>query len=213
LHRSLIGPAMFIGLTLCSSLTLASEYCNQRDDELIENARKSGTLVEGPNGLRDSILVQDGMWFGMNYPRQIAFMQSFECSVAGLSGKHLLVMDVRSLATGKLLATWFAGTLKPTEAPPTEEPQAPTNPGAPEGAEDENRVGLTGEKPCFKNTLDECNRRSPGSPISCICYANAMADDVSIKELKEITAPANREAGMTALRPKIEAAAKRCQTN
>jgi hypothetical protein len=216
---TLIGPAMFVGLTLCPSLAAASEYCTkeqyQHDNELIENARKSGTLVEGPKGLRDSILVQEGMWFGMNYPQQIAFMQSFECSIAGLSGKHLLVMDVRSLATGNLLATWFAGTLKPTEALPTEESQAPTNPGASEGAEDENHVGLTGEARAafIKNTLDECNKRSTGSPLSCSCYANAMADNVSIKELKEITVPANREAAMSALRPKLEAAAKHCRTN
>jgi hypothetical protein len=40
-----------------------------------------------------------------------------------------------------------------------------------------------------------------------------MADSVSIKELKETSAPANREAAMIALRPKIDAAAKRCLTN
>ena len=62
-------------------------------------------LVKGPKGLRDSILVQEGMWFEMNYPKQIAFMQSFECSLAGGSNKQLLYMDVKSLATGNLLAT------------------------------------------------------------------------------------------------------------
>ena len=109
--------AVCLGLTLVSSAA-ASEYCTKEqyrhDHELIENARKSGMLVEGPKGLRDSILVQESMWFGMNYLQQIDFMQSFECSLAGLSGKHLLVMDVRSLATGNLLATWSVGTLKPT---------------------------------------------------------------------------------------------------
>jgi hypothetical protein len=35
----------------------------------------------------------------------------------GLSGKHLLYMDVRSLATGRLLATWTLGVLKPAEEP------------------------------------------------------------------------------------------------
>jgi hypothetical protein len=39
--------------------------------------------------------------------------------------------------------------------------------------------------------------------------ANAMTDSVSIKELKEISAPE----GMIALRPKMEAATKRCLTN
>ena len=55
------------------------------------------------------------MWFKMNYPEQIAFMQSFECAMRWSGGKHLLYMDVRSLATGKLLATWTLGVLKPTE--------------------------------------------------------------------------------------------------
>ena len=49
----------------------------------------------------------------MDYPKQIAFMQSFECAMAGFSSKHLLYMDVRSLGTGKLLATWSIGTLNP----------------------------------------------------------------------------------------------------
>jgi hypothetical protein len=80
------------------------------------------------------------MWLGMNYPKQIAFMQSFECAMAGLSGKHLLYMDVRSLATGGLLATWTLGVLKPAE-----EPHDVTIPGTPEVMADENRIGLTGE--------------------------------------------------------------------
>ena len=110
-----------LALTLLSSLACASEYCTkeqyERDHALIADAFSNGTLVKGPKGLRDSILVQEGEWYEMNYPQQIAFMQSFECSVAGLSGKHLLYMDVRSLATGKLLATWTLGTLKPAEEP------------------------------------------------------------------------------------------------
>ena len=171
--------AICLGLTLVSSAA-ASEYCTkeqyQHDHELIENARKSGMLVEGPKGLRDSILVQEGMWFGMNYPQQIAFMQSFECSIAGLSGKHLLVMDVRSLATGKLLATWFAGTLKPTEEPhdltnpPVQAPHDVTNPGMSEVTEDENRIGLTGEARAafIKLATDACNKRGNSvPPINC----------------------------------------------
>jgi hypothetical protein len=205
--------AVCLGLTLVSSAA-AAEYCTkeqyQHDHELIENARKSGMLVEGPKGLRDSILLDEGMWFGMNYPQQIVFMQSFECSLAGLSGKNLLVMDVRSLATGKLLATWFAGTLKPTEEPRV------TNPGTSESIEDENRTGLTGEDrtALTKNIIDECNKQSnSASPTYCSCFANAMADNVSIKEFKEMSAPGNREAIMTALRPKIETAANRCSAN
>ena len=123
--------AACLGLILVSSAA-ASEYCTkqqyQHDHELIENSRKSGMLVEGPKGLRDSILVQESMWFGMNYLQQIDFMQSFECSLAGLSGKHLLVMDVRSLATGNLLATWSAGTLKPTVEPRVTNPPVQATP-------------------------------------------------------------------------------------
>ena len=53
----------------------------------------------------------------MNYLKQIAFMQSYECAMAGARGKQLLYTDVRSLATGKLLATWTLGELKPAEGP------------------------------------------------------------------------------------------------
>ena len=48
-------------------------------------------------------------------------------------------MDVRSLATGKLLATWTLGVLKPAE----ERPTRLTGRSAP--MEDENRIGLTGQ--------------------------------------------------------------------
>jgi len=40
-----------------------------------------------------------------------------------------------------------------------------------------------------------------------------MADSISIKELKETSAAGTQEAGMIALRPKIDAAAKRCPAN
>jgi hypothetical protein len=76
--------------------------------------------------------------------------------------------------------------------------------------EDENRIGLTGEgRAAFiKSAIEECNRQS--ASVNCSCYANAMADSLSIKELKEASA-LNRTAGTSALRPKLEAAAKRCQ--
>ena len=203
-----------LGLTLLSSLACASEYCTkeqyERDHALIADAFSSGTLVKGPKSLRNSILVQEGEWYKMNYPQQIAFMQSFECSIAG-GNKHLLYMDVRSLATGKLLATWTLGVLKPAE-----EPHDVTNPGMSEVMEDENRIGLTGEARAafIKSAIDACNKSgNSGPPTYCSCYANAMADSVSIKELKETATPGNREAGMIALRPKIDAAAKRCLTN
>ena len=120
----------------------------------------------------------------------------------------LLYMDVRSLGTGKLLATWTLGALKPAE-----EAREPTNPGGSRVNEDEYRTGLTGEvrAALIKAATEECNRRS--ASLNCSCYANAMADSLSIKELKEASALGNREVGATALRPKLEAAAKRCQTN
>ena len=72
-------------------------------------------LLKVLRAFANSILVQETMWFDMNYPKQIAFMQSFECAIGGLSGKHLLYLDVRSLGTGKLLATWSLGRLEPAE--------------------------------------------------------------------------------------------------
>lgn len=210
-----------LGLTLLSSLACASEYCTkeqyERDHALIADAFSNGTLANGPKGLRDSILVQEDQWFAMNYLKQIAFMQSFECAMAGTSGKQLLYMDVRSLATGNLLATWTLGVLKPAQVPPGREASPRThdvtNPGMLEGNAgmsevmgDENRTGLSGEyRAAFiQVTIDECNKSSNSAPPTyCGCYANAVADSVSIKELKE---------GMTALRPKIEAAARRCRS-
>ncbi len=201
-----------LGLTLLSSLASAAEYCTKEqyesDRALIEDAINAGTLVKGPKGLRDSILVQESMWFGMNYPKQIAFMQSFECAMGGAGGKHLLYMDVRSLATGRLLATSTLGVLKPAE-----EPHDVTVPGTPEVMGDENRIGLTGQARAdfIKFTIDACMAGRPRRTY-CSCYANALADSVSVKELKE-PAPENREAAISALRPKIDAAAKRCLTN
>ena len=202
---------MFLGLVLLSSAA-ASEYCKEEqyagDRALIDNAIKTGTIVKGPKAFRDSILVEEGMWFGMNYPKQIAFMQSFECAWGGTGGKKLLYMDVRSLGTGRLLATWIAGALKPAEEWPD-----PTSPGRSGVMEDENRIGLTGKARAafIKTAIEECNRRSATG--NCSCYANAMADSLSIKEVKEASALGNRDVGMTALRPKLEAAAKRCMTN
>ncbi len=116
------GLILFPGLTFWSSVPIASEYCTKEryesDHALIEDAIDAGTLVKGPKNLRDSILVQENMWFGMNYPKQIAFMQSFDCAMGGAGGKHLLYMDVRSLGTGKLLATWTFGRLEPAGSAP-----------------------------------------------------------------------------------------------
>src|SRR5262245_31731915 len=102
-----------LGLACFFAPALASEYCTteqfDRDRAVIENAISNGTIVKGPQGLRDSILIQESTWFEMNYLQQIAFMQSFDCAMGGAGGKHLLYMDVRSLATGKIagdLVTW-----------------------------------------------------------------------------------------------------------
>jgi len=198
-----------LGLTLSASLTCASEYCTkgqyEHDHAFIESAIAAGTLARGPKGLRDSILMHEGFWFDMNYLEQIAFMQRFECAEAGTSGKHLLYMDVRSLATGKLLATWTLGVLKPAQG---------VTPGMSEGMDGENRIGLVGEARAdfIKSAMDVCNKSGKALPTYCSCYANALADSVSIKELKE-PALENREEATIALRPKIDAAAKRCLTN
>jgi hypothetical protein len=216
---------MFLGLMLLSSAA-ASEYCTkeqyERDRALIADAFSNGTLVKGPQGLRDSVLVQEGEWYKMNYPQQIAFMQSFECSLGG-GKKRFLYMDVRSLATGKLLATWTLGTLKPAEEP--REPTTPgvsgaiegenridlINPGMSGATEDENRIGLTGEvRAAFiKYAINECNKVSNSATV-CSCCANAMADRLSLKELKEASA---NQGGMSALWPKLAEARKRCLTN
>jgi hypothetical protein len=213
-----VGIAV-LGLTFLSSLACASEYCTkeqyERDRALITNAFTTGMMVKGPQGLRDSILVQEDQWFAMNYPKQIAFMQSFDCAMGGADGKHLLYMDVRSLATGNLLATWMLGVLKPEVMRPAQEPHDVTNPGTSEVMGDENRIGLTGQARAdfIKLAVDACNSGNSAPPTLCSCYANAMADSVSMKELKETSALGNQEAVTIALRPKMEAAANRCRTN
>jgi hypothetical protein len=205
-----------LGLTLSSSLTCASEYCTkeqyEHDHAFIESAITAGTLARGPKGLRESILMHEGFWFDMNYPEQIAFMQRFECAEAGTSGKHLLYMDVRSLATGKLLATWTLDVLKPAQG--VTPGMSEGNPGMSEGMDGENRIGLVGEARAnfIKYAMDVCNKSGKALPTYCSCYANALADSVSIKELRE-PALENREEAIIALRPKIDAAAKRCLTN
>ena len=202
--------ATCLGLTLVSSAA-ASEYCTkeqyERDRALIEMATSSGWLVKGSQALADSILVDEAEWYKMNYPQQIAFMQSFECAMAGASGKKFLYMNVKSLATGTLLATWRLGALEPTGERP------PTNPEMSGGTRNKNRTGLTGERRAafIKATTEECNKRSAN--INCGCYANAVADYISIIELEQASGFKNRQAAMTAMQPKLEAAAKGCLKN
>ena len=191
-----------LGFTLLSTIAYASEDCTKEQSEsdraFVESAMTAGTLAKGPKGLRDSMLVHEGFWFDMNYLGQIGFMQRFECAASGGSGKHLMYMDVRSLATGKLLATWTLGVLKPVE----ERPDV-TNPGMSRDNEGNSSIGLTGEaREVFVNSaIDECKKKATSSTY-CSCYANAIADSVSVKELME---------GIAALRPKADAAAKRCR--
>ena len=211
--------AICLGLMLLSSAA-ASEYCQyEHGRALIQDAESEGTLVRGPKSLRDSILVEEGMWFGMNYRKQIAFVQSFECAMGGAGGKKLLYMDVRSLGTSRLLATWTPlGALKPAEEP--RETTTPgvsgiegenrvdlINPGMSGATEDENRIGLTGgvRAAFIKYAINECNKVSNSATV-CSCGANAMADRLSLKELEE--ASANQT-----LWPKLAEARKRCLTN
>ena len=102
-------------------------------------------------------------------------------------------MDVRSLATGKLLATWTLGTLKPAEEPATRRTQEHQH-----LMEGENRIGLTGQARAdfIKSAIEECRSKS-ASPTFCSCYANALADSLSVKELKETSAAGNREAALS----------------
>jgi hypothetical protein len=187
---------------MLSTIAYASDDCTKEQSEsdraFVEGAISAGTLAKGPKGLRDSMLIHEGFWLDMNYLEQINFMQRFECAASGGSGKHLMYMDVRSLATGKLLATWTLGVLKPA----AERPDL-TNPGMPGENEGNYSIGLSGEaRAAFVNSvIDECKKRATSSTF-CSCYANAIADSVSVRELKE---------GMAALRPKADAAVKRCR--
>ena len=140
-----VATTICVGLLLSLSAA-ASEECTKEKSEddraFIESAISAGTLAKGPKGLRDSMLIQDGFWFDMNYLEQIVFMQRFECAASAGSGKKLLYMDVRSLGTGRLLATWTLGVLKPGEGRP-----ATNNPEMSDEIEDNNHIGLTGS-PC-----------------------------------------------------------------
>jgi hypothetical protein len=86
---------------------------------------------------------------------------------------------------------------------PGEGRPATNNPEMSDGIEDNNHIGLTGEARAafIKSAIDECNKKTTSSTY-CSCYANAIADSVSVKELME---------GMAALRPKADAAAKSCR--
>ena len=195
-----------LGLTLLSSGAHATDYCTkeqyERDRHRITDALSKGTLVKGPERVRDSILISEDEWYKLNYPEQIALMQAYECFMG--RGKQFLYLDVRSLSTGKLLATWKLGALEPTNGG-----HDPNSSGASQG---DSGIGITGatRTDFIKSVIEGCRAKS-ASPTFCSCYGNALADSLSVEELKEASTTANREATMAALRPKLEAAAKRCQ--
>jgi hypothetical protein len=119
--------------------------------------------------------------------------------MAGGSNKQLLYMDVRSLSTGKLLATWTLGALKPAENVPDL-----ANPGMSEANKDKSRNGLTGQPRAdfIKAAIAGCRSKS-GSENFCSCYAiNALADSFSQQELDQTSATENRQAAIAALQPK-----------
>ena len=101
-----VGVAV-LGLTLLSSGAYATDLLHikeqyERDRHRITDALSKGTLVKGPERVRDSILISEDEWYKLNYPEQIALMQAYECFMG--RGKQFLYLDVRSLSTGKLLA-------------------------------------------------------------------------------------------------------------
>jgi hypothetical protein len=198
-----VGITM-LGLTFLSSVASVADYCTkeqyERDRAQIAEAFSSGRLVKGPKGLRDSILMPEDEWYKLNYLQQIVFMQSYECSVG--QGKPFLYLDVRSLSTGKLLATWKLGALEPADGARDSNGSVQVDKG----------TGVTGQtRADFITSVIEGCRSKSVSTTFCSCYANALADSLSAEELRETSAAANPKAAMSALRPKIEAAAKRCQ--
>jgi hypothetical protein len=106
-------------LLISGHVAVASEYCSkeqyQRDRALIENAISAGTIVKGPKGLRDSVLVSREHVVWDELPSTDRLHAIFRMRHERAGGKKLLYMDVRSLATGKLFATWAAGVLKPSD--------------------------------------------------------------------------------------------------
>jgi len=86
-----------------------------------------------------------------------------------------------------------------------------------------NDPGLTGtaRSAFIEEAIRTCLKKQKGDPINkgilesilsqyCKCYANGMADRISINELKSLSAVRPAEA-VVAMQPKIEAAAKPCQ--
>jgi hypothetical protein len=73
----------------------------------------SGALVKDPNptnfiGL--SVLVDDTLWAGKNFPAKKQFADQLVCAIAGV-GKGLTELRFKSLSTGRLLGIWRADAL------------------------------------------------------------------------------------------------------
>ena len=145
--------------------------------------------------------MEESDWFQKNYLKQVAFMQSYECSVG--RGKKFLYLDIRSLSTGKLLATWRLGALEPVNGVP--------NPNS-NVSEGDYGVGESGQTSTdFVHSVIEGCRSQSGSSTFCSCYAKALENSLSIEELKQASSAASPDAALASLRPKMEAAAKRCR--
>ena len=195
----------WLGLFFLANIAGAAEYCSKEQYEsdrvLISDAVKNGILAEVPNGIGDSILVEESDWFEKKYLKQVAFMQSYECSVG--RGKKFLYLDVRSLSTGKLLATWRLGALEPANEVPN------PNSNVSEGDDGFGKSGQTSTD--FVHSVIEVCRSQSSSPTFCACYAKALENSLSLEELKQASSAASPDAALATLRPKMEAAAKRCR--
>ena len=145
--------------------------------------------------------MEESDWFQKNYLKQVAFMQAYECSVG--QGKKFLYLDIRSLSTGKLLATWRLGALEPADGVP--------NPNS-NMSESDDSIGEFGQTSTdFVHSVIEVCRSKSGSSTFCSCYAKALENSLSIEELKQASSAASHDSALAFLRPKMEAAAKRCR--
>jgi hypothetical protein len=91
---------------------------------------------------------------------------------------------------------------------------------------DDNHPGLTGttRSTFVEGTLGTCLKKANGDPANkrispsiisqyCNCYANLLADSVSIKELKALYHAKSDGVRLTMAQPQIDAAANHCLPN
>ena len=86
----------------------ATQY--DKDRVTVAFAFGSGVLENLPEEQGFGVLVNDAYWARMNYRARVGFMRSLDCAIAG-PGKALANTDVRSQASGTLLARWEGGKL------------------------------------------------------------------------------------------------------